>query len=122
MIEAGVAHALGTLLAAAGRTITYRRGAEAVLFKAAPGRTEEPTDEASGATVRYRSRDFLCRAGDLVLGGAAVLPQEGDKIEEAIGDETVLFEVYAPDGQHCYLQPDPGRTWLRIHTAQVGTL
>ena len=105
----------------ASRTVTYRRGAASVELAATVGRTEYDVDTGHGIVERYESRDYLLRTADLVLGGAAGTPQAGDRIEEVIAGDTVVYAVMAPANEPVWAYSDPGRITMRVHTKQVDT-
>jgi hypothetical protein len=104
------------------RTVTYRRGAESAQLAATIGRTKFEIDDGYGAIERYESRDFLVLAEELVLGGSAVLPDRGDRIEETVGTTTYVYEVCAPGKEPPWRYSDPYRQTLRIHTKLVSTV
>jgi len=106
--------------ASLAHTVTYRRGDQSVDVPATVGRTEFEAVDASGSLERVESRDFLILAADLVLGGAAVLPEPGDRIEETQDAVTCVYEVMAPAREPCWRWSDPYRRTLRIHTKEVG--
>lgn len=102
--------------------VTYRRGDRVVPdVPATIGRTEYQQDDGAGVITRAESRDFLIRACDLVIDGMPVLPEPGDRIEEAQGGTLFVYEVL-PVGnlEPHYRYSDPYRQTLRIHTKLVG--
>lgn len=105
----------------AARAVTYHRGAASVELAATVGRTEYDVDTGHGIVERYESRDYLLRTADLVLAGQSTTPQAGDRIEEVIGGETVIYGVMAPANEPLWAYSDPGRLTMRIHTKQVDT-
>lgn len=105
----------------ATRTVTYQRGAETVDLPASIGRTEFEADDGFGVIEKTESRDFLVLAADLVLAGATVLPERGDRIRETQGGATFVHEVLAPGSVPHWRYSDPYRRTLRIHTKLVGT-
>lgn len=121
MIQDGVAWLADALTNNASRQVTYARGADQAAVQAAVGRTEFELDNGTGIIQRFESRDYLVKTADLVLGGAAALPEPGDRITETVGSTTYTYEVVAPVGQPCWRYADPYRTLLRIHTKHVGT-
>ncbi len=103
------------------RTVTYLRGSDSVDLPATIGRTTfEQADEYS-IVHRTEARDFLVLTADLVLAGAATLPQAGDRIREAASGQTFIYEVLAPGGEPPWRYSDPYRKTLRIHTKHVAT-
>ncbi len=104
----------------AARAVTYRRGATSVELAATVGRTEYDVDTGHGIVERYESRDYLLRTADLVLAGESTTPEAGDRIEEVIADQTVVYGVMAPAGEPVWAYSDPGRLTMRVHTKQIG--
>jgi hypothetical protein len=102
-------------------TVTYLRGDQSVDVPATVGRTDFEAVDAYGAVERTESRDFLILAADLVLSGAAVLPEPGDRIREVQNGKTYVYEVMAPAKEPCWKWSDPYRRTLRIHTKEVAT-
>jgi hypothetical protein len=102
------------------RSVTYQRGAQSVPVLATIGKTAFEIDDGFGVLQRIESRDFLVLAADLVLDGAATLPQRGDIVAETVGDSTLQYEVTAPGKEPCWRYSDPYRQTLRIHTKQIG--
>lgn len=103
------------------RTVTYQRGTDTVELAATIGRTRfEQTDE-DGLMHQVEARDYLVRTQDLVLAGSQALPEAGDQIREADGDQVFVYEVMAPGGEPPWRYSDPQRRTLRIHTKHVRT-
>ncbi len=102
------------------RTVTYLRGTDSVDIAATIGRTEFEQADEYGVVHRTESRDFLVLAADLVLAGKATLPQAGDRIREAAGEQIFIYEVMAPGGEPPWRHSDQYRRTLRIHTKHVG--
>ena len=103
------------------RTVTYRRGSDTVDLAATIGRTKFEVDDSYGAIERYESRDFLVLAEELILGGALRLPERGDRIDEAVGTTTYVYEVCAPGKEPPWRFSDAYRQTLRIHTKLITT-
>lgn len=106
----------------ASRTVKYKRGVDSVDVAASIGRTEFEIDDGFGVLQKFESRDFLILAAELVLSGASVLPERGDRIEETVGTTTWVYEVMAPGKEPAWRYSDPYRKTLRIHTKQVETV
>lgn len=102
------------------RAVSYCRGEQAVEVPATVGRTVFEMADAYGVVERTESRDFLILAADLVLGGAAVLPERGDRVRETDGATVYVYEVMAPGNEPPWRWSDLYRRTLRIHTKQVG--
>jgi len=103
------------------RTVTYERGVDSVDLAATVGRTVFEQADESGFIRKVESRDFLVRRADLVLGGSETLPKAGDRVREAEGPQTQVYEVMAPGGEPPFRHSDPYRKVLRIHTKHVAT-
>jgi hypothetical protein len=103
------------------RTVTYVRSAESVEIAATVGRSEFEQADEYGAVRRTESRDYLVRAVDLVIASEQTLPKAGDRIREADGGVTFIYEVMAPGTEPPWRYSDPYRQTLRIHTKYVGT-
>jgi len=103
------------------RTVTYERGASTVDLAATVGRTVFEQADESGFIRKVESRDFLVRRTELILGGSETLPKSGDRVREADGSQTQVYEVMAPGGEPPFRFSDPYRNTLRIHTKHVGT-
>jgi hypothetical protein len=101
-------------------SVTYSRDGESVTLPATIGRTVFRIERDFGAHERVESRDFLLAAEELVLGGAAALPSQGDRIREERGGVTWEYEVMAPGQEPCWRFSDAYRRTLRIHTKLVG--
>ena len=103
------------------RTVTYQRGADSVELAATIGTTTFEQVDEYGVVHKLESRDFLVRTQDLVLAGVAALPQAGDRVREADGEATLVYEVMAPGVEPPWRYSDPYRRTLRIHTKHVAT-
>jgi hypothetical protein len=119
LLQQGVDWLDGQRVAHLSRQVTYQRGGESVEIAATLGATSLEVSDEAGATVRTRQTDFIVSAGALVLGGAVVTPQVGDRILVPSGGKVLVFEVLAlPGGEH-FRPADPAGTALRIHAKQV---
>ncbi|HMP05787.1 MAG TPA: hypothetical protein PJ982_05515 [Lacipirellulaceae bacterium] len=102
--------------------VTYRRGAEELTVRATIGRTLLKLDDGyGGVRLEWTDRDYLIRAADLALGGSPTQPQRGDQIREAVGAQTLVYEVLAPGDEPPWRWADPHRRMVRIHTKQIAT-
>jgi len=97
-------------------TVTYQRGGNTADLQATIGRTIFKLVDGYGAVVRIESRDFLITAADLVIADTTVLPERGDRIREAVGEQVFIYEVLAPSDEPHFRYSDPYRRTLRIHT------
>ena len=105
----------------AAREVTYQRGVNSVAVQATVGRTVFEQDDGGGVIVRTEIRDYLIDAVDLVLGGQAVLPERGDRIEETEGGKRYAYEVMPLGSEPHWRYSDPYRKTLRIHTKHIAT-
>ena len=101
-------------------TVTYSRGEDSVEVLATVGRTEFEQADEYGLVHRLESRDFLITVADLVLSGAAIMPQSGDRILEVQSGAVVTYEVLATGPLPPFSYSDAQRITYRIHTKQVG--
>ena len=117
--QQAVAGAYNSLRAAAGVHVTYHRATAWVRLCAVPGKSDfGATVPEQAAVVEFRSRDYIVRTADLVIGGVQVTPQRGDLVKEEVGDKVHVHEVIRPDdgnGQP-WRYSDHGRTAIRVHT------
>jgi hypothetical protein len=97
------------------RQVTYSRGVDSVELAATVGHTTFEIEDGYGAVEKWESRDFLVAAAELMLGGALVQSQSGDKIT----DGGKVYEVMAPGKEDVCRPSDPYGVTLRIHTKQV---
>lgn len=105
----------------ASSQVVYRRGDEAVTLSATVGKSEFDLVDGGGGVIRAEMRDYIVQASDLVLAGQMTLPQDGDQIEETIGDQTIIYDVVGPGGEPAWRFSDPWRSTLRIHTKAAAT-
>lgn len=103
------------------RQVVYRRDSDSVTVSATVGKTEFEQDDGAGAIIQSQVRDYLIDTADLVLGGSAVLPERGDKIEETVGSEKFIYEVMPFGSEPHWRYSDPYRETLRIHTKHIDT-
>jgi len=103
------------------RPVVYCRGSICLTLKATVGHTEFEQSDQYGTLRRTQSRDYLIRAEDLVIAGAQVLPQAGDRILETQTPVVYIHEVMAPGGEPPWRYSDPYRRTLRIHTKHIAT-
>ncbi len=101
-------------------SVTYSRDGESVTLPATIGRTVFRIERDFGAHERVESRDVLLAAEELVLGGAATLPERGDRVFEERDGVRWEYEVMAPGQEPCWRFSDPYRRTFRVHTKLVG--
>jgi hypothetical protein len=120
LLQQGAAWLEGMRHKHASRPVTYQRGEQSIALAATVGRSMFQVVAADGLVEQVERRDYLVRAADLVLGGAVVVPQVGDRIRETVGGKVQVYEVMGA-GQEKHFRPsDPDGLTLRIHTAHVG--
>jgi hypothetical protein len=106
---------LGT---AAGVSVTYSRGNEAVPLTAWVGRTQALTDGRSQTPqvkVDIGERDYLIPVAELHQSGFGE-PQKGDRITEVLNGCEVTFEVSPAEGVPAWKWSDAERTRYRVLT------
>lgn len=125
MLQKGAAWLAGKLRDHVSREVVYVRGAGQSgeirrTMPATVGRTRyEVTDELGGVRLEYTDRDFLIVTEEFRAGGLLEEPQEGDRVEEAVGGATLVYEVAPPPGRTAWRYDDPYRTMIRVHTKQI---
>lgn len=115
MLAIGSAWLAGQLKAAAGSTVTYRRGSDQAEVTATIGRSEFEAQSQSGVVENWESRDYLITYADLPFGE----PMRGDVIVETVGGDLCEYEVAAPRGVPVFYPGDAYRSLVRIHTKQI---
>lgn len=110
---------LGEQMASHAATdVLYRRGALSVTVPAVIGETAAEDVDLDEQVRRSRERDFLVRVADLLLGGEAVTPLPGDRIEHEVNGVTHTFIVGPqPGGEQAWRYATPHHHQYRIHTA-----
>lgn len=121
LLADGAAWLSGQRHAHLASTVVYERGVHSVEAAATIGRTVFEVADEAGFISRIESRDFIVRAADLVLNGAAVLPQRGDRVRETVGPRVFVYEVLSPAGEDVWRFSDPQRTDVRVHTKFVAS-
>ena len=121
LLQQGAAWLEGMRHKHASRPVTYQRGAQNVTLSATVGRSVFQVVTADGLVEQVERRDYLVRAANLVLGGAATEPQVGDRIRETVGGNVQVYEVMGAGQEKHFRKSDPDGLTLRIHTAHVGT-
>lgn len=107
----------------ASRAVIYQRGAEQVAVQATIGRTLLKLDDGYGGTyLEWTDRDFLIQAEDLVFNSLRIIPTAGDRVLEANGVVTSIYEVMVYGNEPAWRASDPFGKLLRIHTKYCGVL
>jgi hypothetical protein len=106
---------------AAGVAVTYARKADAstVQLTAVPGQAVARSGELPGR-VEIAERDYQIAVTDLMVGGAEVKPQLGDRITETINGTACVFEVMQPEtGEPGARYGSQWRAFYRVHCKRV---
>lgn len=113
LLDDALAAHVTTLNAAAGETVTYKRGSSTVSITAVVGQSQFDEVSTTGE-IRPLSKtvDFLVKPSALVLDSETVLPQRGDQIEKADGS---VYDVLPGTEGTAWQYSDGRRTFLRIH-------
>lgn len=105
----------GMVQAAAGETVTYARGAEAITLTAVLGQTTVAGGVEGASRIVVSDRDYLIKVADLTFG----VPAVGDRITATVNGEAVAFTVQdLESGEPAWRYSDPARTTWRIHVKQ----
>jgi len=120
LLDKGLEFLGATRHAHLAREVTYRRGAETVVLRATLGRTEFEQVDEQGFARTFEARDFILRAGDLVLAGETVLPSPGDIVAVEHAGWAELFEVMGRGIEPAWRYTAPDHRELRVHTKFVG--
>jgi len=125
LLDRGQATLMRVMGTAAGRTVTYTRGAQSTTLTAWPGRTlfARQTEEP-GASVVWGERDYFFAAASLVLSGVLVVPAKGDRITDPTvldpaSGQPCVFELATPTGEPVWRYSDADRTEIRVHCKRV---
>jgi hypothetical protein len=125
-VQQSVARLAARLQSRAGVSVTYTRDAgtpqeQSVQVTAITGGERQPITEPQARATRVDrlERDFLIRSSELLLGGASVVPAEGDRITETIDGVVCVFESIKTPTEPAWRYTDATRAMIRIHTKQV---
>lgn len=103
---------------AASTAVTYvRTDGTTLSLQAAIGSTIYSTSDSYGVVRNAESRDYIIRRNALVVGGAVVDPQIGDRIIEPDGS---VYEVHSPAGEPAFRYSDVHRVSIRVHARAYG--
>jgi len=112
--ETAAAGMAATLQAAAGITVTYRRGEASAEVTAVPSDREIEVIGADGLPEIAHLRDWIITAAALAAFGD---PAAGDQIDETRGTTLYTWDVMPPTpGEPAFSPCDTARQSLRIHT------
>lgn len=120
-LQAGLEWLAGRMATVAARTVYYHRAGLGVVALPA---TVEPTprelnDQVFGTPIEYQNVDFIVRAADLVLGGAPVAPERGDRVTDEYDGVRYTYEVMSPFARPPFDWADNRHHSLRVHTKEV---
>ena len=102
-------------------TTTNPSSPYAVSLKAIVGKSQHAIDEGEWGVITKQTVDFIVEASTLIINSAVTKPIKGDRIEQTIGDELYIYEVFSPSGNDFYTCSDPEHKWIRVHTQLVDT-
>jgi hypothetical protein len=115
---AAALHAYRALQVVHGVNITYERPSatqSVALSKVVTGRSDHEITQDGMVIEQVKSRDYLVRVADLVLGGSQTLPRTGDRIQES--GKTYAVLTTGTEAQWKYT--DPSQVIIRIHTREM---
>lgn len=107
LFSSGLSWHATQLLAAAGQSVTYRRGATELPITAVEGRTAYEAATAEETRVRGHQTDWICKQADLA---GLYPPQPGDQVQ--VG--STVYEVQNLGDEPCYRDMRSGAL-VRIH-------
>lgn len=104
----------------AGKSVTYRAGAEEIeISSAVRGSTIAESTDGGGQTVRSLVVDWLIHVADLAVDDAEIEPASGHQIEWLDGDRLRVFVVAPTGSDECWRFSGPNNIRYRIHTKEV---
>lgn len=95
-----------------GRTVTLLRGASSATFTAARSRRPSSQLEEERFSTTSDKFRFLIKCSDYKVADVAVLPAEGDLIEEVTAGRKFTFEVLEEKPARCWDYFDTGNVYL----------
>jgi len=107
------------LQAAAGRSVTYRRGNRSATLTAVPSQHEYDVLDEDGFATKRQSYDFVVTAADLVLGSDTIEPRPGDRIDDTINGEERHFELMPLGDRPCCEWHDVTGIQLIVHCKRI---
>ncbi|MDA8745269.1 hypothetical protein N9N28_11595 [Rubripirellula amarantea] len=122
MLHKGQSWLAAKLTRFASRMVTYQRDEVSVELPATIGKSEYEQDDGEGVITRAQVRDFLINTKDLLQSPIGTWPRRGDRILEADGDTTFVYELMSIGNEPPWRYSDPFRVKLRIHTKLVDTI
>ena len=112
MLDDGVGLMVGSLLAQAGASFTYRRGAvqHTLTMRKAP-QVSQLLDQVTGASIQFQPVDFIIDTASFTATGF-VEPQPGDEVS----DGTSIWHASLSGSEKPFRITSP--QMMRIHTIQ----
>lgn len=110
--DSAITEGLAAIACAAGRTVTYRRGANHAVITAIVGQSRHQVADAANGTVLFVTRDYLIDSASLPFGD----PAKGDIIEENDGHTVYRYAATRPDGEPVWKYSDNARSRVRLFT------
>lgn len=114
--------------ASGGRLVTYSRTddverglvAGSVSLIATPGDYLFAVSASlDKARVEWADRDYLIEAALLILNGARVEPEKGDRVTETIDGTVCVYELSTPTNEPVWRWADTEHVTLRVHCKRV---
>jgi hypothetical protein len=116
-----IAGADTVLRGVAGTAVSYHRGDSMVAITAVPASRDYEVVSDYGAMATWSSVDWLLPVADLVLDGARVVPEPGDRISmDVTGVGTRTWEIMHIPGQGHMSDADVSGTRVRVHAKLIG--
>jgi hypothetical protein len=102
--------------------VVYTRGGLRCPLRAVLGETRVESTDFEGIKVNLHVRDYILTVAELKFAGQQFVPQAGDQILEAVGDETFVQELKPLQGNgNAWQWHGPIHDAVRVHTKQVAT-
>jgi len=120
LVERGLSLLAEKLPEQAGIAVTFYRGAVAIAWTAAVGRTDAPMEVGAVLIEEHTEADFLGPAATLLVEGEPIEPRTGDRIVYADGGKTYTYQVAPMFGKEkCFRYSGPAHAMLRVHANLV---
>lgn len=120
LLSTAVANLNAALKSAAGETVTYRRGNDAISgLSAVPVRVRQDDFPIDGANITAREQDWIIWADDLAIAGQFITPRRNDEIDwtDPRGVKRT-FRVLPRLGERCYRFTDQSKQQFRTYTVE----
>lgn len=115
-----ISEGLKAIANVAGEEITFHRGDDFAVIIAVEGRSDFQSTDPHGSVIDFRTIDFIVATEDLVVGDAAITPDDGDYITRTSGNTLQTYRIRRPDNGRLYGYSDATQTRMRIHTELSG--